>query len=143
MNLAHLEPPTTLHPDIYVAPKDRDPASEDDRQAVFVAYMRRCAKQCRVYAVPNGGKRTPWAAAKARREGMASGEPDLAVALPDGRTLRLEFKAGSTNPSANQIDALNWYHAHGHPVAVVRTSEQAVVWLREQGAPVPAMTPAR
>jgi hypothetical protein len=124
-----------LEPAIYVEPKDKRPDNEDDRQAVFVAAMRR-QPQFRISAVPNGGKRTQWAAAKAKREGMIAGEPDVSIAWADHPTVRIEFKNGSDMPRQNQIDALNWYHRRGHPVAVCRTCEGALTWLRSIGAPV-------
>lgn len=126
-----------LDPAIYVEPKDKDTASEDDRQAVFVATMRRIAKACRVYAVPNGGKRSVWAAAKAKREGMLAGEPDTGITWADNPTARIEFKNGSSMPTPTQVEALNWYFLRGHPVAVCRTAEGAMRWLHSIGAPVP------
>jgi len=130
----------TLHPDIYVQPKDKDAASEDARQAVFVATMKRIAKGCRVYAVPNGGKRSQWAAAKAKREGMIAGEPDTGISWADAPTARIEFKNGQKMPTPEQVQALNWYHARGHPVAVCRTAEGAINWLVSMGAPVLSIT---
>jgi hypothetical protein len=125
-----------LDPGIYVEPKDRDPASEDDRQAAFVATMRRIARACRVYAVPNGARRSRWEAAKAKREGMAAGEPDTGVTWADAPTARIEFKNGREMPTPSQIEALNWYHRNGHPVAVCRSAEGAMRWLASIGAPV-------
>lgn len=127
----------TLHPAIYVQPKDKDATSEDARQATFVATMKRIAKGCRVYAVPNGGKRSVWAAAKAKREGMIAGEPDTGISWADVPTARIEFKNGRSMPTPEQIEALNWYHLRGHPVAVCRTAVGAINWLRSVGAPVP------
>ena len=40
-------------------------------------------------------------------------------------------------PTPEQVEALNWYHRRGHPVAVCRTMEGAFAWLRSIGAPVP------
>lgn len=128
-----------LDPGIYVEPRDNDLDSEDDRQAVFVATMRRTAKACRVYAVPNGGKRTHWAAAKAKREGMIAGEPDIGVTWADAPTARIEFKDGKGKPSDVQIEALNWYFLRGHPVAICRTCEGAMAWLASLDAPVPRL----
>lgn len=130
--------PAGLDPAIYVEPKDRLPGDEDSRQAVFVATMKRTAKACRVYAVPNGGKRTRWAAAKAKREGMAKGWPDVGIVWADGEA-RIEFKAARTMPDADQIETLNWLHLRGHRVAVCRTMEGAMRWLWEIGAPVPVI----
>lgn len=125
-----------LNPAIYVEPKDRSPESEDSRQATFVATMRRTAKACRVCAVPNGAKRSRWEAAKAKREGLLPGEPDTEITWADAPTARIEFKNGTKMPSEDQIEALNWYHLRGHPVAVCRTAEGAIAWLASIGAPV-------
>lgn len=125
-----------LEPTIYVEPKDKLPASEDDRQAEFVATVRRTAPACKVVGIPNGGKRTLWAAAKAKREGMHAGWPDVGVAWAD-RMVWIEFKNGREMPRPDQIDTLNWLHLRGHAVAVFRTSKAALDWLRQQGAPVP------
>lgn len=124
-----------LHPGIYVEAKDKGAESEEARQAAFVALMRRTSPACRVVAIPNAGKRTRWEQGKAKREGLLSGEPDVAVAWADA-TARIEFKDARSMPTPNQVEALNWYHLHGHPVAVCRTADGAMAWLRSVGAPV-------
>jgi len=125
-----------LDPAIYVEPKDKSAEDEDSRQATFVATMRRTAKACEVYAVPNGGKRTQWSAAKAKREGMRKGWPDVGIVWADGGA-RIEFKNGTKMPDDDQVRLLNWLHLRGHPVAVCRTAEGAMNWLRGLGSPVP------
>ena len=124
----------TLDPAIYVEAKDRGDASEDARQAAFVVAIHK-QRQFEVYAVPNGGKRSQWAAAKAKREGMRAGWPDLGVVWADGEA-RIEFKNGRKMPEPEQVAVLNWLHARGHLVAVCRTAEGALAWLRSIGAPV-------
>jgi hypothetical protein len=125
-----------LDPGIYVEPKDRDTTGEEARQAAFVSLMRRTSRSCRVIAIPNAAKRSQWAAAKAKREGLLAGEPDTAISWADAPTARIEFKDGRTMPAPNQVEALNWYHRRGHPVAVCRTAEGAMRWLASVGAPV-------
>lgn len=124
----------TLEPAIYVEPRDKRDASEDERQAELVAHLRKLPS-VRVAAIPNGAKRSKWEAAKAKREGMAAGWPDIEVVWADG-TARIEMKNGSEMPRANQIETLNWLHLRGHAVAVCRTKDGALRWLRECGAPV-------
>lgn len=133
---AALETPLkpTLEPTIYVEPRDKDDASEDDRQADLVAHLRKIPT-VRVAAIVNGAKRTNWEAAKAKREGMAAGWPDIEVVWADGMA-RIEMKNGSEMPRANQIETLNWLHLRGHAVAVCRTKDGALRWLRDCGAPV-------
>lgn len=126
-----------LDPAIYVEPKDKDPRSEDARQAEFVAFMRKHCRACRVYAVPNGTHIASMAGrAKRQREGLLSGEPDIGVSWAGHPTARIEFKNGRKDPEPNQVEALNWYHRRGHPVAVCRTMEGALRWLASVGAPV-------
>lgn len=134
---AALETPLnpTLDPRIYVEPKDRDAESEDARQALFVTRMRRDHKACRVYAVPNGAKRSQWERNKAMREGLAIGWPDVGVVWDEAEA-RIEFKNGTEMPRDDQIEVLNWLVERGHPVAVCRTADGAMRWLTSVGAPL-------
>jgi hypothetical protein len=125
---------------IWVQPKDRDPASEDRRQAEYIATVRKLCKGIKVFAVPNAGKRTQWAAAKVKREGLYTGWPDTGacwVSNISGGVAWIEFKNGTSTPDEDQIDTLNWLHRRGHPVAVCRTAQGAIEWLKSIGAPVP------
>lgn len=126
----------TLDPRIFVEPKDRDPASEDDRQGAFVATMRRVAKKCDVAANTNAGKRSRWAAAKVKREGLVTGRNDLDVKWA-GAIALIEFKNGRKMPEPAQVDYLNRMVEMGFPVAVIRTPECGMRWLAGLGAPVP------
>lgn len=125
---------------IWVQPKDRDPASEDRRQAEYIATVRKLCKGIKVFAVPNAGKRTQWAAAKVKREGLYTGWPDTGacwVSNISGGVAWIEFKSGTGALDQDQIDTLNWLHRRGHPVAVCRTAQGALEWLKSIGAPVP------
>lgn len=126
----------TLDGRVLVEPKDRLTASEDERQAAFVATMRRVARGCEVAAFANGGKRSQWAAAKVKREGLATGWVDLCVVWT-GAVAWIEFKDARSMPRANQIERLNWLVARDHPVMVARTAAAAMGWLASLGAPVP------
>lgn len=131
-----------LRPDldsrVYIEPKDNSPASEDERQTTFVASMRRLAKRCDVAANTNAAKRSQWAAAKVKREGLVKGRNDLDVKWPGGVAL-IEFKNGRTMPDADQVDYLNRMVRMGFPVAVIRTPAGGFAWLHGLGAPVPAV----
>lgn len=127
-----------LHPAIYVEPRDRDAASEDARQSAWVSLMRKTARVCLVFAVPNGARRTRWEAAKVKREGLYTGFPDTGVIWAD-KTAYLEWKNGKDGPSDPQIETLNWLYERGHPVAIVRTTAGALMFLRSIGCPVPAV----
>lgn len=132
----------TLDPAIYVEPKDKLPGNEDARQTVVVATIRR-QKQFRIYAVPNGvWMPSPKQRAKVRREGLNPGEMDIGISWAGSPTVRVEMKDGQGDPSPDQIAALNWYHRRGHPVAICRTVEGVLAWLRSIGAPVTAQVSA-
>jgi len=128
---------STLDPGIYVEPKDKGPASEGERQATYIAYMRRCEKHVLAHAVTNAAKRTRWVAAKVKREGLYTGWPDTEAHWNRGHGL-IEFKNGTAMPDQDQISVLNRLHEMGHNVAVCRTMEGAVRWLRSVGAPLTA-----
>ncbi len=128
----------TLDPGIYVEPRDRSTANEEARQATWVALMRKTARACMVVAVPNGARRTRWEANKAKREGLLAGFPDTITYWSDGGAL-IEWKDAAGKPSDAQIETLNWLHARGQSVAICRSPEGAMAWLRSIGAPVPAL----
>lgn len=122
---------------VYVEPKDSQTASEDDRQGAFVACMRRLARGCEVAANTNAAKRSQWAAAKVKREGLLTGRNDLDVKWAGPNLAIIEFKDGRSMPRPEQIECLNRAVEMGFPVAVIRTPEGGFNWLRSIGAPVP------
>jgi hypothetical protein len=125
---------------IFIEPKDNGQAGEEARQAAFVSFIRRHAKRMKVYANVNAAKRGPKAIARAKREGMKAGAPDLTCFWAGG-VAWIEFKdarAGvDTKANEAQVSFLNDLHRAGHNVAVFRTAERAIEWLRDLGAPVP------
>ena len=131
---ADLETPLreTLHPAIHVDAKDRDAASELERQAEVVATIRRTFVGAKVAAVPNGAKRGQKAMNQARREGAWWGFPDLIV-IADGRIAFLEMKNGAEPPRQSQIDCMNMLHRLGWPVGLFRRADSAIGWLRAKG----------
>lgn len=114
---------------------DRDPASEERRQQIFLADLKKLAPRVMAFSVPNGGKRSDWAAGKAKREGMRSGATDLVLTWAGGVAF-VEFKNGVTRPSRPQRDFLNTLYRQGHPCGVFRRSASALDWLRQVGCPV-------
>ncbi|HPB23980.1 MAG TPA: VRR-NUC domain-containing protein, partial [Novosphingobium sp.] len=76
-----------------------------------------------VFAVPNGAKRSRWAATNARREGIMAGVADLCCIWAGGNTGWLEIKPRSGHVSEEQHDWLNRMAGLGHRVAVVRLSQ--------------------
>jgi hypothetical protein len=130
-----LESPLDEKPLFFIEPKDRDPASEFDRQRRFVNHMRRHCKGCLVAAVPNGSKDSDWSRQRKIAEGMLPGFPDLIVTWNHG-VFFPEFKNGDELPAQKQIDVLNRLHRMGFRVGVYRTAETLLQHLADAGAPV-------
>nr|WP_280740569.1 VRR-NUC domain-containing protein [Sphingomonas kaistensis] len=87
-----------------------------------------------IVAVPNAAKRTQWAAARAKREGMATGFPDL-MAIAPGKIAFLEIKTAKGRVSAHQGEWLDRLHAMGFPCGVFRDADSALEFLRHEGFP--------
>lgn len=115
--------------------KDRDPRPEEKRQLAFLRDAKMLCPAVDIFAVPNGGKRSQWAAMKAKREGMKAGVLDLVCTWPAGGVAFVEFKNGTDMPDANQRERLNLLTRQGHHCGVFRSSETALRFLKEAGAP--------
>ena len=67
----------------------------------------------------NAGKRNP---GRARAAGIASGEPDMRIYLPMGRTLFIELKTAKGNLSENQKKYHQKLKSLGHMVHIVKAA---------------------
>lgn len=115
-------------------PAVADPGDELSIQVRLRARCKMLAPRMRLIAVPNAGKRTAWAAMKAKQEGMAKGFPDLIAIGPDFIAfLELKDRAGSLAPE--QIDTLNFLHMAGFPCGCFRSVNTAIAFLIDHGAP--------
>lgn len=110
--------------------------SEIDIQAGFRNRLRCVAPAVSCVAIPNAAKRTQWAARQAKREGLATGFPDCMCIWADGGICFLEFKTPKGRLSDNQAEWIERLAERGHRVAVVRSIDDAVAFLRDCGAPV-------
>jgi hypothetical protein len=119
----------------HIDAKDDDPRSEEARQVRFLGDAKIICPGVAIFAVPNGGKRSQWAAMKAKREGMKAGVLDLVCTWPGRGVAFLEFKNGVEMPNENQRDRLNMLMRQGHHCGVFRRSETALEFLRAAGAP--------
>jgi hypothetical protein len=112
-------------------------ADDGDELSIQTRLRSRCkmwAPSMRLVATPNAGKRTAWAAMKAKAEGMAKGYPDL-NAFWEGGFAVLELKDRNGTLSPEQIDWLNFLHRCGIACGCFRSVDSAVAFLRAQGAP--------
>ena len=122
---------------------------ELERQAQFVAFMRKACPHMVVAAIPNAAKRGFKAQRQAKKEGIRAGAFDTLVtwdiehAHPDcpATVAFLEWKgfdargtAGSLSPA--QIEFGNQLHRQGHKVACFFSAKTAIDWLRSIGAPI-------
>ena len=76
----------------HIDPKDSDPRDELKRQSAFLRDAKVVCPGVDIFAVPNAAKRSQWAAAKAKREGMTAGVLDLVATWKGGGSAFLEFK---------------------------------------------------
>jgi ABC-type Fe3+-hydroxamate transport system substrate-binding protein len=88
-----------------------------------------------IVAVPNASKRTQWAAQQAKREGLATGFPDLICLWKGPGVAAIEFKSEKGKLSDNQAEWIERLIDMGIPCIVSRDADEAVEWLRELGAP--------
>jgi len=104
---------------------------EADEQAVVVAYAER--KGWPIFAVPNEGRRTPQAAAKALRLGLKAGVPDLVIpVVRDGGVLFIEIKPQKGGcVTEKQKFWHEWLTKCGHTVVVAKGAEAAIAALEE------------
>lgn len=118
----------------HIDAKDKDPRPEEKRQIAFLSKARIMCPAVAIFAVPNGGKRSQWAAMKAKREGMKAGALDL-VCTWKGGVAFIEMKNGTDMPDANQRERLNLLTRQGHHCGVFRQEHSALDYLRSVGAP--------
>lgn len=93
---------------------------EDPIQASIVRWVRTCAPDCLVFAVPNGGLRNKREAARLKWTGALAGVPDLVVVAPR-HVVFIEVKA----PKGRESDEQKEVHAHlrglGYTVSTARS----------------------
>lgn len=118
----------------FIEPKDRDPASELDRQGLFLSRLKLWAPSVRAFAVPNAGKRSDWERLRRFREGAVAGALDLVIFWNRG-VFFAEFKNGKEMPDRNQRDMLNNLYRAGHHCGVYRNADTLLEHLRLAGAP--------
>ncbi len=86
-----------------------------------------------LFAVPNGGHRDAAEAANLKREGVTPGISDLCLLYDNGEhaALWMELKIGANKPTEAQLDFQAWAESQGHRAVVCRTTQDAILMLRE------------
>ena len=97
--------------------------SEHVEQREFVQWMRQTHPEHRVFAIPNGGKRGRFEAARLKAEGVSPGVPDLCV---PSLLLWIEMKAEGGRIEPEQADWHRYLCSVGHAVDVCWSKEQAI-----------------
>jgi hypothetical protein len=124
----------------FIEEKDRNPASELQRQTSFLALLARLAPAVDALAIPNAGKSTDWERVQRWKEGARRGALDLVITWQPTRAgdrgvFFAEWKNGTEMPSPAQRDRLNWYFRNGFNCGVFRKPETLIEHLRVAGAP--------
>lgn len=86
-------------------------------------------------AVPNAAKRSQWAAQRAKREGLATGFPDLLAIGPGGRVAFIEIKTRTGRLTECQQEWQDRLSEMGFPVTVARDPDEALEFLRANDFP--------
>jgi hypothetical protein len=110
-------------------------ASELEIQTLFRSRCRILCPAVSVVAVPNAAKRSQWAAQRAKREGLATGFPDMMALAPGAKAAFIEFKSAKGRLSESQSEWIERLQGMGFPCGVFRDADDAVEFLREQGFP--------
>jgi hypothetical protein len=113
-------------------------ASPQSEIAIQTLFRSRCRIMCpgvSLVAVPNAAKRSQWAAQRAKREGLATGFPDM-LAFWNGKGIAaIEFKSAKGRLSENQTEWVERLSGMGFPAGVFRDADAALTFLRDLGAP--------
>ena len=107
--------------------------------AIVMAFKKAlyyAAPSVRVVAIPNAGKRGLAAIRQAKREGLATGFPDVMCIWPGAGIAFIEFKRPGGATSDNQDEWHQRLADMGHRVCVASAAAQAVNFLVECGAPI-------
>ena len=97
--------------------------AERSELAIQTLFRSRARIQCpavSIIAIPNAGKRGMGAARQAKREGMASGFPDVLCFWKGPGIAAIEFKAAKGKLSENQAEWLDRLTSLGIPATVSR-----------------------
>ncbi len=101
---------------------DRIP-TEHEEQRELVRWFRQTYKGVRIFAIPNGGARSPATAGRLKAEGVSSGVPDLCIPAWKLWVEMKRTKGGSVSPE--QKDWIKYLEDVGYCVKVCKGAEDA------------------
>ena len=90
--------------------------SEHEEQVLFVQWFRRTYVDVRIFAIPNGEKRSQSAGARLKAEGVSAGVPDLYIPAWNTWIEMKRSKGGRISPK--QKDWWDYLSSIGHQVFV-------------------------
>ena len=114
--------------------KARTRQPEHDMQVTLIREARRKSAEAeykdlaKLFAIPNGGKRSLATAAKMKAEGVRAGVPDLCLPVMRGGFggMYIELKAGKNTTSDLQDDVIEELRSDGYYVEVFWSWEEAL-----------------
>ena len=101
---------------------DRIPA-EHEEQRELVRWFRQTWPGVRIFAIPNGGHRSPATAGRLKAEGVSSGVPDLFIPAGGLWVEMKRTKGGSVSPE--QKDWIKYLEDVGYCAKVCKGAEDA------------------
>jgi hypothetical protein len=122
--------------DTITASEYRLKISEHQLQKQVMAYIERerATPDIYAFAIPNAGLRSLRMGARMKAEGLRAGMADIGVMLPLGRIVWLEMKSHKGRQSIEQKGFEARCERLGHPYAVAKNFDEAVMFLKHVGA---------
>lgn len=106
---------------------DRIPTEHEEQREV-VRWFRQTYKGVRIFAIPNGGARSPATAGRLKAEGVSSGVPDLCIPAWKLWVEMKRTKGGTV--SAEQKDWIKYLEDVGYCAKVCKGAEDAKVQIQ-------------
>jgi hypothetical protein len=108
--------------------------TELQEQQLLRKWLYYAAPEIKLVAVPNAARRTLWEIRQAKKEGLATGFPDMLVMAPGGLIAFIELKrTRGGDVSDNQAEWIERLNRYGFRAAVCRGADEAVAFLRDCG----------
>lgn len=108
--------------------KPKNKQSESQQQSECVAWFREAYPQYarNLFAIPNGGYRSPKTAAILKREGTLAGVPDTFLAIPRKahHGLFIELKTATGKPTPKQVEMMGILASHGYRCEIAYSTEE-------------------